>query len=119
MGAVIDLGFCLDLLDSEGLGVVKNAYEALVISSRRDGKSVPKNVNLKGSSGNVLRNLDCAVIQAVHKSQKNMALCPYDSVRGMFQEGKRLYEGSGFFSKNHVQICVCNLKLHQRLFFAA
>lgn len=108
LGAVIDLGFCLDLMDAEGLGVVKNAYEALVISSKREGKSVPKNVNLKGSSGNVLRNLDCAVIQAVHKSQKTMSLRPYDSVRSMFQEGEQLYEGAGFRSKNHVQICICN-----------
>ena len=108
LGAVIDLGFCLDLIDSEGLGVVKNAYDALVESSRRKGKPIPKNINLRGSHDHLLRNLDCAVIQTAHRLRQNLSLRPYDSVRSMFQEGGRLYEGAGFYEKNHVQICVCN-----------
>ena len=33
---------------------------------------------------------------------------PLDSVRGMFTEGKAVYEGSGFMAKTHCQICVIN-----------
>ena len=32
----------------------------------------------------------------------------YDSVRGVFWEGKPLYPNAGFAEKNHIQICVCN-----------
>ncbi|MFZ2726272.1 MAG: hypothetical protein WAX77_08490 [Methylococcaceae bacterium] len=31
-----------------------------------------------------------------------------DSVRGMFPEGKELYNGAGFREKNHIQLCVVN-----------
>lgn len=108
LGSVIDLGFCLDLMDSEGLTVVKNAYESLVESSEKRGEPLPRNVNLKGSFDYLLRKLDCAVIQMTHRLRENLSLRPYDSVRSMFQEGGRLYEGAGFCEKNHVQICVCN-----------
>ena len=32
----------------------------------------------------------------------------FDSVRGMFIEGDRLYENSGFYRKTHIQVCVRN-----------
>ena len=32
----------------------------------------------------------------------------YDSVRGVFWEGKPLYPNAGFAEKNHIQICICN-----------
>jgi hypothetical protein len=30
------------------------------------------------------------------------------TVRGVFREGPRIYENSGFFEKTHIQICVVN-----------
>lgn len=56
----------------------------------------------------LLRDLDCAVIQQVQTSFSNDGNPAFDSVRGVFTEGKHPYRGSAFFSKTHVQICVCN-----------
>jgi hypothetical protein len=39
---------------------------------------------------------------------KERKLQPFDSIRGVFIEGDRLYENSGFYRKTHIQICVCN-----------
>ncbi|HEV9036455.1 MAG TPA: hypothetical protein VGQ51_07545 [Puia sp.] len=33
---------------------------------------------------------------------------PFDSVRGVFVEGRELYPGAGFQDKNHIQICIRN-----------
>jgi hypothetical protein len=34
---------------------------------------------------------------------------PFDTIRGVFLEGKRIYDTSRFYEKTHVQICVRNL----------
>jgi hypothetical protein len=36
-------------------------------------------------------------------------LQPFDTVRGVFIEGNRIYRDSGFFEKTHVQISARNL----------
>lgn len=51
------------------------------------------------------RNLDCAVIRLVHEVTKDNS---FDTVKGVFLEGKPIFEGSGFHDKTHVQICVRN-----------
>lgn len=59
----------------------------------------------------LFRNLDCAVIQKLHKTiLENPDICfePFDSVRGLFIEGNEVYTGSTFKEKNHIQICVVN-----------
>lgn len=56
----------------------------------------------------LIRKLDCAVIQTAHQISKQAVGSSYDSVRGVFWEGKPLYKGAGFKEKNHIQICVCN-----------
>ena len=35
---------------------------------------------------------------------------PFDTVRAAFLEGDRLYDNAGFASKNHIQICVRELR---------
>jgi hypothetical protein len=32
----------------------------------------------------------------------------FDSVRGVFVEGKELYPSAGFREKNHIQLCIRN-----------
>jgi hypothetical protein len=63
-----------------------------------------------------VRKLDCAVIENLHDSLKLMKEPPYDSVRGVFLEGDAIYEGSGFKSKTHIQICVRNPNCLKGLF---
>ena len=110
IGAVIDLGHCLNLLEQNSLDVLKRGYEILKIKMKRLGTPMPENKRGRGGDSQdlLLRFLDCAVIQAVHEFNREMGLKAYDSVRGVFFEGNELYPGAGFREKNHIQICVIN-----------
>jgi hypothetical protein len=69
---------------------------------------MPRN---RGGADALLRELDCAVINHLHqvRASARTPLQPFDSVKGVFLEGGQIYEGSGFFSKTHIQICIRNL----------
>lgn len=47
-------------------------------------------------------------LNALHKWRKDTDKPGYDSVRGPFLEGEPIYDGAGFRSHSHIQICVCN-----------
>jgi len=99
LGAVISLGYCLDLLDYRNLKLVKASHDLLLST----GNAIPKN---KGKDQDLLRReLDCAVIELIHTINVPK---PFDSVRSVFWEGKLLYENAGFREKNHIQICIRN-----------
>lgn len=108
IGAVIDLGYCMDLTDSVYLDELKDAYEAMSKSFELAGKEMPQNKDIGSSTDKLLRRLDCAVIQMAHTVNEEAGDIPYDSVKGVFWEGKPLYPGAGFAEKNHIQICVRN-----------
>ncbi|MDR0930087.1 MAG: hypothetical protein LBM74_10320 [Oscillospiraceae bacterium] len=116
IGAVIDLGRCLNLCDSHHIDVVKTQYLLFKIESQLSNTPMPKNSNVKGNSDLLLRKLDCAVIESLHETLKHIDEPPYDSVRGVFLEGDAIYEGSGFRSKTHIQICVRNPNCLKGLF---
>jgi hypothetical protein len=109
VGAIIDLGHCLNLLDRQFVKVTCDAYDSLVDASRRAKTKLPGNVPLKGKRDLVLRHLDCAVINTVHEQAKHDGLRPYDTVRSAFIEGKPIYPNSTFKDRNHIQICVRTL----------
>ena len=108
LGAVIDLGFCLDLLDSEYLKLVSESHATLLVSCKTLGLDMPVNKSIPGSKDLLLRNLDCAVIENLHLQRTTNKLNEFDSVRGVFVEGKPLYNGAGFHDKNHIQACIRN-----------
>jgi hypothetical protein len=66
---------------------------------------LPKNIKAADSIKNdkLIRQLDCAVIEYLMDENKS-----FDSVRGIFTEGKELYPGAGFRDKDHIQICIRN-----------
>jgi hypothetical protein len=101
IGAIIDLGKCLNLLNGKSIDLVEGTYKQLEIIFDIAGATLPKNTK-------DARNLDCAVINAVHMFMKESNEKPYDTVRGMFPEGEALYENAGFQKQNHIQICVVN-----------
>ena len=106
LGAVIDLGHCLNLMETSALELVESAYNALVNSLQSAGKELP--VNLPGPRGGndlLLRHLDCAVIELLHEVNTGR---DFDTVRGLFFEGADLYPNAGFKQKNHIQVCVRN-----------
>ena len=108
IGAVIDLGFCLNLLDSTFLQIVKEGYQTLKQALHDAGQPMPVNRPPKDSGEILLRDLDCAVINAVHAFRAEQKLPKFDTVRSAFIEGDELFPGSTFREKNHIQICVCN-----------
>ncbi len=69
-----------------------------------------------------MRFLDCAVIRHLHTAiervpEEKRLVAPFDTVRGMFTEGKRLYPGCGYREKTHVQIAVRNADCIKGIFF--
>src|ERR1700722_1218068 len=91
LGAVIDLGFCLDLLDAEYINMVKDNFILFEQTCKITGVAMPENKPLRGSSDLLLRRLDCAVIENLHEERINNNLRPFDTVRGVFIEGPTLY----------------------------
>jgi len=108
IGAVINLGFCLDLLDFENLQFLKQGHDILSFSHSASGWSLPKNKVAGSTEDLLLRELDCAVIETIHQVRRDNNLRPFDSIRGVFWEGKELYPNAGFREKDHIQICVRN-----------
>lgn len=108
IGAVIDLGYCLNLLDSNNIKMLKNEYTILEAEMRLAGKDMPVNKNLKGDNNLRLRYLDCAVIEHLHHERELNGVKPFDSVRGAFFEGDPIYPTAGFMEQSHIQICVRN-----------
>jgi hypothetical protein len=108
LGAIIDLGFCLDLLDTEYLKLLSNSHSTLLDSSILLEFEMPSNKSIGNSKDLLLRDLDRAVIENLHQQRALNNLTAFDSVRGVFIEGKPLYDGAGFHEKNHIQICIRN-----------
>ncbi len=108
LGAVISLGNCLDLSDAKYINIVQMSFNNLKTSLEKTDQPFPKNKNVPHSKDKVLRELDCAVIENIHKLVDQIKDTPFDSVRGIFTEGNLLYDGAGFYEKTHVQICVRN-----------
>ncbi len=64
VGAVIDLGNCLDVLESDSIRTVSEAHEELRRLLSELGVPMPKNSGV--APDRVVRRLDCAVINYVH-----------------------------------------------------
>lgn len=106
VGAVIDLGVCLNLMDRTGLQELAAAHNALASMFDKAERPLPVNAGKERAA----RMLDCAVIEFAHavrdKSDPNEGIPTYDTVRGAFWEGGELFPGACIESKNHVQIAV-------------
>jgi hypothetical protein len=105
VGAVIDPGFCLDLMSSNGIKAVEEAFRDLQALMTASGVPMPQN---RGGDDLLARNLDCAVIKFLHETREQAGEPPFDTVRGVFMEGARIYPHSGFRQQTHIQICVRN-----------
>lgn len=108
LGAVIDLGNCLNLTDSGCIELLQRQYEIYQSQSKHFNTPLPQNKDVKGSEDLLLRYLDCAVIENLHKAMETDQTKRFDSVRGVFVEGNPIYPNAGFREKTHIQICVRN-----------
>lgn len=107
VGAYVQPGLCLNLTDFGVVQELRFAYEFLASLTKQSGSPLPRNTAQQ--DGIFLRRaLDCAVVKMLHQLRADAEDPPYDTVYGVFFEGKELYEGSGFHEKTHVQIAVVN-----------
>jgi hypothetical protein len=94
IGAVIELGLCLDLTTSSGLEWVKIAYESLRQVTQAASLTLPTN-----SKDQLRRNLDCAVIRRLHTILEAQRQPAIETLKGVFTEGQPVYPGAGFREK--------------------
>jgi hypothetical protein len=107
IGAIIDLGNCLDLSDTESLTIIRNGYEQLKVTTESADAQLPVNERAHDADTDLVkRHLDCAVVNFVHALRDQSNLRPFNTVRGIFTEGGELYPGAKIQSKTHVQICI-------------
>lgn len=107
VGAFIYPHNCLNLTDY-GVGhELKNAY--VVMRELYFAAGLPLPVNHPNSNDvSLLRKLDCAVINFTHSLREEKGELSFDTVYGVFEEGKPLYPNSVLKEKTHVQIAVRN-----------
>lgn len=108
VGAIIDLGKCLDLTEASSLKLIRRGYESMKQAFAENELVLPRNERGgKGDTDLLKRNLDCAVITYTHAMRaRDETLKPFDSVRGAFPEGRALYPGGKIKAKTHIQVCV-------------
>jgi len=100
VGAVLQLGNCLNLVESTALDILSESYEGLKALTAK--LEIPMLEN-KGKN----RALDCAVIKYIHEANKQAGKPPYDTIRCAFPEGGEAYPGAMITKRLHIQICVC------------
>lgn len=100
VGAVLDLGLCLDLTTQSSLDVIRTAYEGLLKVTESLGETLVEN------KSELLRQRDNAVLNYLYESMPEPR---YQTVRGVFTEGDWLYPGARIHGQTHVQIAVRDL----------
>lgn len=105
VGAILDLGRCLDLTTAASIAKLSIAFKILEEEHQASGRPLPQN---SSDPDSLRRFLDCAVIRRVHSIVEQSGELAFDTVRGIFQEGRPAFPGSGILHKTHVQIAVRN-----------
>lgn len=104
LGAVINLGACLNLIDAEHLELVTLAHRTYLEFCGTGGFAPAQN---RGKDLRA-RYLDKVVFETLHSLRAKKGEPPFDTVRAFFVEGEPLYENAGLRTLDHVQICVRN-----------
>jgi len=106
IGAVIELGLCLDLSARENAPLIQAAHASLSEYYAKAGDPMPVNTKAPKDDRDdkVMRYLDCAVINHL----VDISSGKVDTVRGLFVEGDSLYDGGEIYHKSHVEIAVRN-----------
>jgi hypothetical protein len=103
VGAIIQLGICLDLTNERDTNNLRVAYEQVHDAYGAAGQPLPTN---GGKTSDLkARRLDCLVINYNYFRAK-VASIQYQTVRGVFPEGPPAYDGAMIMSETHVQVAV-------------
>ncbi len=108
LGARINLGECLDLLDTANTRILNKWYKEFRQTARQRRAPMPKNRDAADSrrGDKVLRFLDRAVIDFTVNHVAEAEGIIYQTVRGIFLEGQAAFPGSKIALKSHIQIAV-------------
>lgn len=108
LGGRINLGVCLDLLDTANTRLLRERYLQFRHFFRQNLIQMPENRDAPGSrrADKILRFLDCAVIDYTLSRVAEAEGIKYQTVRGVFLEGGPAFPGSKIAVKSHIQIAV-------------
>ncbi|MBM9401565.1 hypothetical protein JUN65_08195 [Gluconacetobacter azotocaptans] len=108
VGAVIDLGECLDLTVRENVELLRISFSDLEHRHQVAGIPLPENRSpeKRKEPDKLWRKLDCAVINNLCDKSK----IKFETARALFVEGKPVYNGATFRELSHTQIAVRSSK---------
>jgi hypothetical protein len=106
IGALIQLGNCFDLLDTQFTDDLLSAYEICAEAAAEQDINLP--INKGDTPDKLLRYRDCFVLNW-YLEQTELDGRSYDTVRGCFTEGGPAFEGSNIQRESHIQLAVRNL----------
>ena len=122
LGAIIQLDYCCDFLDSKFIRLFRAYYEIMAQNYASAGQKLPRNIDAADDphQNKLIRKLDCATLEFMHDTilkERNADIARdgfsnrsvFDTVRGVFIEGGPVYKGAGIFEKSHIQVCVRNV----------
>ena len=105
IGAIVELGNCLDLTDASSLQIVRAGYDEFQRANALAGAKLPVNEPAHSDGIDLVkRHLDCAVVKFIHLLRERERLEPFDTVRGVFTEGGELSPGAKIMAKT---VCRC------------
>ena len=107
LGAIIQLGYCFDLLD------IRFTRELHIVAGdlarRLAVQSIKLPENESATTGDydwLKRHRDCFVLNSTLPLIGRKLGRPFQTVRGVFQEGEPAFQGAGIKLKSHIQIAV-------------
>jgi len=106
--ATIDLGHCLNLLDTAHFDRMERSYREIVDAARLSGVTLPVNVRKR-------HELDYLVVERYCETVASRGGEAFQTVRGCFPEGSPLYTGSRILRETHIQVAVRDARQIQNL----
>jgi len=118
IGAVIDLGNCLSLMERSTIQLLQASYTNLLKVSQQQDQLLPENTGDRNGH-KLIRRLDCAVFENLHNllNKAIKSAYDYDTVVGAFFEGAPAYNGTEIKEQSHIQICVRNINCIKGFFY--
>jgi len=102
VGAMIRLGNCFDLLDSQNVAVLRRAKEGMMRMMRREKLELPENRRK-------YKNLDCAVFNYFYRQVEEQGEPRIESARAAYvptESKKRIWHASWIYQDTHIQLCI-------------
>jgi hypothetical protein len=112
VGAVIQLGSCLDITTKFGRDVILAAHQDYSELCKLANFPLPQN---EGRADKIMRKLDCAVFNFTVNTLSEKGK-PIDTIRGLFDVGEPLFAGTTIKDKINVQISVLNNAMIKGIF---